>query len=257
MAQIHLTEQSLVDLAEAEDQDNGFADLAETDVAFDDQVVFELSFEEKLAVLTDAVVRHPLNREILYKILAFCREERLLRTVEEEVATYPEFALATQNQYHMVSTLVKAHGLCLVERDVDGNEVLPHQKEGLTEDEIDDLVCSLNYVTTEVGERFVEIHQPKARLVELLGLNPQRSETYIDVLRFVSEKPRSYNEIRGLLEGLPALETVIDGNTVTMQPSVFVDKLERNGALVWDRGWRLTKEGKEFLEDLIANETAK
>ena len=39
-----------------------------------------------------------------------------------------------------------------------------------------------------------------------------------------------------------------------MQPSVFVDKLERAGALVWNEGWRLTEEGEAFLQDLKASE---
>lgn len=257
MAQMHLSEQSMIDLAEAENEDNGFADLAETDVVEEEESTPELTFEEKLSILTDTVIKHPLNREILYKILAFCQEEKPLRVVEEQVALYPEFGLATQNQYHMVTTLVKAHGLRLVERDINGAEVLPEQKEGLSEDEIDDLVYSLNYITTEVGDRFVEIHRPAARLVELLQLDPTRSETYIDVLRYVSEESRSYADIQNFLKGRPALETVIDGNHVTMQPSVFVDKLERNGALVWDKGWRLTEEGKVFLEEMIANAQAK
>ncbi len=34
----------------------------------------ELTFEEKLAELNRTVMRHPLNREILYKTLAFCAE---------------------------------------------------------------------------------------------------------------------------------------------------------------------------------------
>lgn len=257
MSQMNLSMQSMIDLAEAEEQDNGFADLAETDVVEREQVDPELGFDQKLAVLTEAVVKHPLNREILYKILAFCQEERALRVIEEQVASYPEFEHATQNQYHMVSNLAKVHGLRLVERDIDGNEILPEQKSGLTEDEVDDLVFSLNYVTTDVGVRFVEIHRPKARIIELLDLDPARSETYVDVLRFVSEQPRRYDDIKRLLEGHPALETVIDGNRLTMQPSVFVDKLERNGALVWDKGWRLTEEGKEYLKELIANEQPK
>ena len=49
-----------------------------------------------------------------------------------------------------------------------------------------------------------------------------------------------------LLLGRPALQTVIDGHVETMQPSVFVDKLERSGALVWKEGWCLTEEGTRF-----------
>ena len=58
----------------------------------------ELTFEEKLAALNRTVMRHPLNREILYKTLAFCAEERPLREAEDFIAALPQFERATQNQ---------------------------------------------------------------------------------------------------------------------------------------------------------------
>lgn len=215
----------------------------------------ELTFEEKLAALNRTVMRHPLNREILYKALAFCAEERPLREAEDFIAALPQFGLATQNQYYLLMSLVKAYGLRLVERDDEGAEVRPEQKEGLDEDEVDDLVASISFKTTEVGTYFVDYNKPSARLVDLLNLDPARTDTYCELLEFVDEKPRPYSQIETLLAGRPALQTVIDGRAETMQPSVFVDKLERAGALVWKDGWTLTEEGREFLRDLTSNGT--
>ena len=192
----------------------------------------ELTFEEKLAELNRTVMRHPLNREILYKTLAFCAEERPLREAEDFIAALPQFERATQNQFYMLMSLVRSYGLDMIERDEDGNRVLPEQKEGLSEDEVDDLVAEISFKSTDVGER---------------------TDTYIDLLEFVEAAPRPYGQIEELLLGRPALQTVIDGRVETMQPSVFVDKLERAGALVWKEGWTLTEEGREFLEDLKVN----
>ena len=100
---------------------------------------------------------------------------------------------------------------------------------------------------------FVDYNKPSARLVDLLHLVPERTDTYIELLEFVEAAPRPYGQIEELLLGRPALQTVIDGRVETMQPSVFVDKLERAGALVWKEGWTLTEEGREFLEDLKVN----
>lgn len=161
--------------------------------------------------------------------------------------------MATQNQYYMLTSLVRAHGLEMIERDEDGNVVAPEQKEGLTEDEIDDLVAAFSFKTTEVGSYFVEYNRPSARLVDLMHLAPERSDTYIELLEFVDGDARTYPQIEALLSGRPVLETVIDGHRETMQPSVFVDKLERAGALVWKDGWTLTEEGREFLQDLKVN----
>lgn len=116
----------------------------------------ELTFEEKLAALNRTVMRHPLNREILYKTLAFCETERPLREAEDFIAALPQFNLATQNQYYLLTSLVKAHGLELVERDEAGEPVTAVQKEGLTEDEVDDLVAAISFKTTEAGAYFVE-----------------------------------------------------------------------------------------------------
>lgn len=239
-----------VDVPEEElDQDGN--DFNDDITLVEEEAPVELTFEEKLAALNACVMRHPLNREVLYKALAFCAEERLLNEAEGYMASLPQFELATQNQYAMLMSLVKARGLEFIERDDEGNRVTPDMKEGLTEDEADDLVATWSFKTTEVGDYFVEYNAPKARLVDLLSLAPERTESYIDLLEFVGDKPRTYPQIEGMLRGAPALETVIDGHRETMQPSVFVDKLERAGALIWkDAGWSLTEEGEEFLADM-------
>lgn len=240
------------------EEDNGFVDPADNDMAAiaerQAEPALELTFDQKLDKLGYTVTRQPLDRELLYKTLVFCQEERPLNVVEQEMATYPEFAHCTTNQYYLITKLVRAYGLDLIEKDVDGNVVTPEQKVGLTEDEEDDLVASFHYKTTEVGRAFIEEYSPKARLVQILNLNPERTETYVDVLEFVKAQPRTYAEIQKLLAGRPALQTVIDGHVETMQPSVFVDKLERAGALVWNEGWTLTEEGVEFLEEMKADE---
>ena len=237
----------------------------------------ELTFEEKLAELNRTVMRHPLNREILYKTLAFCAEERPLREAEDFIAALPQFERATQNQFYMLMSLVRSYGLDMIERDVQGSLGSDgmrgiddahraqgsqgahgvgeprEQKEGLSEDEVDDLVAEISFKSTDVGDWFVDYNKPSARLVDLLHLVPERTDTYIELLEFVEAAPRPYGQIEELLLGRPALQTVIDGRVETMQPSVFVDKLERAGALVWKEGWTLTEEGREFLEDLKVN----
>ncbi len=240
-----------------EEQDNGFVDLADDDVthvaAVEEEKTTgdsELAFEEQVVALETAVARHPLNREVLYSILSFCQQERSLRAVEQAAEALPIFKGATQNPYHMVCTLERFGGLVRIERDADGEEVTPVRKEGLSEDEVDDLVCDLCFATTDVGARVVELHDPAGRIRRLFERENERATAFEDVLAFVGEAPRSYPEIQALLRGRPELSVVIDGTPETMQPSVFVDKLERAGALVWKEKWELTEEGRKFLEGL-------
>ncbi|WP_296011070.1 hypothetical protein [uncultured Adlercreutzia sp.] len=205
---------------------------------------------EEVDSIGTAVVRHPLNREVLYQLLVYCQEERTLEEAEQYAMTLPQFSSATQNPYRMLCTLVESKGLRRIERDHLGNEVTADMKEGLAEDDAEDIVASEHYQTTEAGIEFIEQYSPKSRLVKMLSLAPERSKDYCDLLEFVEEQPRTYSEIVSLLEGRDALQIIIAGHRETMQPSVFVDKLERAGALVWQDGWRLSEIGAEFLKEM-------
>lgn len=235
-----------------EEVDNGFADPAQTDVDADNQEETALTFEEQFAHLLNVISKHPLNSEIMHKTLKYCTEERLLADVEREIASFPEFSRATQNQYHMVSTLVKAGGLDFIERDEAGNLVTPERKAGLTEDEIDELVATWSYRTTELGNAAVADRTPFARFAELVDYTAERKSAYIDVLKFVAEAPRSIKEVEALLEGRPEMQAMVYGRMETLKASVFVDKLGRAGVLVWDGKWRLTQEGEEILAELTS-----
>jgi len=235
----------------AEEIDNGMVDPAPNDVSELSEAVEEAKTdEEKLSILNGCVTRHPLNREAMYKTLKYCVEERELHDIEEHIATFPEFPRITMNQYYLVKSLVEAYGLELIERTEEGERVTPEMKEGKTEDEIDDLVFSLNYQTTPIGEQLVAKHSPNARFAALLDWEPSRRDTYIEVLEFIAQKPRPYAQVEGLLKGSPVLQTVIDGRIETVQPSVFLDKLERAGVLVWNKNWNITEEGREYLEGM-------
>ena len=209
-----------------------------------------LSDKDKLYILEETVTRHPLNRELMYKILAHCAQEYPLECLEKTIATWPEFNSSTQNQYHLLETLTKAYGLQKYEYDENGVVVTSDSISELNDDEIDELIYETRYLTTDTGQLFVQKHHPRARIVELLSLAPERTDVYIELLEYISEEPRTYNQIKQLLGNHPALEIYIEGQSQVMQPSVFVDKLERAGALVWDKGWCLSEEGNIYLQDL-------
>lgn len=211
----------------------------------------ERPFEERLADLERAVTRHPLHREILYRTLAFCEQRRELTAIEGEIASYPEFRRATQDQYHLVEMLEHTGGLTRTPLDAEGADVTPERLEGLSEDEADDLVATYAFQTTDVGCALVEQHTPRARLIELMGLVPERADTYAELMSYIEEKPRTYADICSLLKGRPALIRLADdGEPQEMQPSVFLDKLEQAGGVEWNDGWVLTDEGRQFLDEL-------
>ncbi|MDK7724344.1 hypothetical protein QP551_06505 [Slackia exigua] len=236
-------------------QDNGFSRPAENDEAVlsrqrKQQAQAASSPEEKKRALSRLITRQPLNRELMMRILSFCSEERTIADIDEFVAQFPEADRATENPAYMTKSLAREGGLSVVEHAADGRVVAPEEKDGLTEDEVDDLVASVGYLVTDTGRAVAAEHSPAARLADLMGARPDRAETFEELLRFVKEEPRSYDDIKSLLAGRPVLETVINGRTEAVQPSVFVDKLERAGVLAWDKGWKLTEEGRSYLSDL-------
>ena len=212
--------------------------------------VDDATFSRQVAKLTAAVARQPLQREILYKVLTYCQESRGLQEIEHEVTTYAGFKHAANSPYHFIEVLENAGGLERFELDDEGEVVTPERKEGLTDDEIDDLVASYAFMTTPVGMAVVEQHTPRARIIELLNLVPERKDAYIELLEFCSDEPRTYNEVSQLFKGRDVLVRIVDGEPQTMQPSVFIDKLEAAGGIEWRDGWVLTEEGKSYLAEL-------
>ena len=193
------------------------------------------------------VMKQTLHREILSQTLGFCRERRALTDVEDEIATYPEFQCATQDQYHLISFLVDAGGLDQLELDVNGEVVCEERKAGLTEDEIDDLVVSYTFVTTAAGlVVFEEQLGPETRVGDALAGTPEHADTYLTIMAFCRES-RTYQEIEDLLadSGLSLLGA--EGDAV--HPSCFVSALETAGALVWNGGWLLSDDGRALLEN--------
>lgn len=206
----------------------------------------ELTFEERFDKVSSAVLKQPLHREILYRTLLFCGEQRDLPDVEAEIATYPEFAHAAQNQYRLITFLVEAGGLERLELDEDGAVVTPEQKEGLTEDEIDDLVFSYALITTDAGAAVAEALNPKRRIMEIFGLDPAYEATYVEVLEYCAE-PRRIADIEALLKDRSVLAFGRTASEQAIKPSFFVDQLERGGGIVWKNGWVISNEGREIL----------
>lgn len=87
--------------------------------------------------------------------------------------------------------------------------------------------------------------------VHCLTKVPQRLGAYLDVIDFCTI-PRSYKEVDTLLRAGDALRASVASNSQPLQPSFFLDMLERNGGLVWKDGWIATGKGKELAKTLRA-----
>ena len=244
------TEDELVaDLTDVARESDSLDDIqvSEADAGYIDPVVFG----RMVAKVTEAVTRNPLQRELFYKVLSFCQESKPLREIEQMVMALPGFERTSANAYHFIAVMENAGGLERFELDDEGDVVDDARKAGLTEDEIDDLVAEYAFMTTPAGQAVVEQHTPRARIIELLGLVPERRDTYIELMEFLAEEPRTYNAVTQLLDGRDVLWHLDSkGNPELMQPSVFLDKLHDAAAIEWQQGWQLSEEGRAYLDEL-------
>ena len=94
----------------------------------------------------------------------------------------------------------------------------------------------------------VEQHEPAFRLAQLLEVDSSYGAVYRELLEYLYEQPRSYNDVKNHFKNEPLSSLIVGGNLQFMQPSVFVDRLERAGAIVWNGGWTLSDAGMEYVE---------
>lgn len=239
------------DLVTAEENERFWTELLNQDAsepeAFRDEDSEEdLTFEEAVAQLRKTITASPQHREIYLQLLAFCAKRYSLEEAESFVTGLPEFPNAAQPPYRLIRTMVDAGGLAWVELTEEGHVVLPDDKVGLSEDEVDDLVTSFAVETTPVGEQAKDDLSPQRRMKKLFDEVPSRLETYRNVMEFC-RRPRTYQEVHDLLSSAPPVAG-LDGKP--LQPSFFLDMLERAGGLRWDGGWHVTREGVELLPHL-------
>lgn len=231
--------------------DKAFADEAVNKDLAEVHEAPECSFDEQVANLTRFIHFEPLIREIDYQVLCFCNERKGLSDIEEFIAQLPQFKGATRDQYHLITELVDHYGLEFFELDEAGNPVSEADKAGLTEDEIDDLVVSFAYLTTEVGREVAAQLDPKKRLADLFEAEPRRVETYVALLEFLREK-HSFADVDTFMRGCASAELSREAGDGGVQPSVFVDRLERAAGLFYDGGWQTTEAGVAFLAEHAA-----
>ncbi len=208
-----------------------------------------VSLGERIEAILHLMNAAPLHREIYVKLLGFCAQRRTLGEAEDEVGGYPEFPQAALSNYRLIRNLVDAGALDWIELDGDGEPLAEERKAGLSPDEVDDLVADFAVQTTEAGAAAAERMRPERRLEELLDREPQRSDALLDVLTFCQD-PHSLGQIADFLEQGGFLDNLRAITGQPLQPSFFVDMLERAGVIEWQGSWRITTGGRLALEQL-------
>lgn len=176
--------------------------------------------ESAAAKVFRRITTEPAHRAVLYKILDFCRTERSTAEIDEQVLSYPEMRLAVYSPQVLLSWLVQAGGI----------EVMEDEKGAQA------------FVTTQAGKNVVRLENPVSLLERLIAQDPAYHDIYLQVLQ-TCLTPKSKADIETLLDGNPILENP------KVYPSYVIGKLEESGGLEWDGKWRTTQPGREFCNE--------
>lgn len=192
---------------------------------------------ESLELLQRAIWKQPLHKHIYRKILVYLNEAHTTEETEAFIAEVPEFAYAIYPEGRLLDVLERAGG---IERQTGA--------ERLGEDPADDLgiLDGITWVTTELGQQYVEASDPLVQLRELVALKPEREATYRFVLKTCNKAPQTRDD---LLEAIDAYRTK-HGDEEEIKSSVYLDRLERVGGLYWKDKWTITDEGAAFYAEL-------
>lgn len=216
--------------------------------------VAPLEYDEALSRLHNLLDTRPLRKEIFRRTLELCLKRRDFADAESLISEFPQFHYDNQTPYQFIKSLINAGGLELLKIGDEGQVFYDEAFAGMTVDEADDVIVSFSLETTAPGKAIAEELSPKRALSDLLTKFPDRTGVYRDLLSFVESNHCNYAQIETLFKGrdFSAIKTIGAEKHVAVQPSVFVDNLERAGGIVWqDGGWSLTFEGKALLKELL------
>lgn len=174
------------------------------------------------------------NKPMLLDILRYCDGVApLLRDMEAELGPEAQEAGATQPIPILADWLVQSGALESRDVDESGAEIDETRREGLTSDEIDDLVFDAAYRATEAGMKIIQHFDPTRATQEVIAKDPQLSSAYQGLIEFLSTR-RSLGEISRYLDDAWGIGLHGDEGIAA---STLVDRLKNAGCIKWDDGW--------------------
>lgn len=215
-----------------------------------------MDHEARVQATLDCLGRKNNQKEILFDLLVFCKEEREEQDVESFLEQHKQFADGYHSAQKYLLFMQRTGGIEEREYDCDGVLITDAMRDelrelGAPEEEIEDLAVEWRFITTDAGNEAIERFDPASRTREMLAEQREsRHPTFRRLLQFCEDEPRSLDEITTFLASDPGLEKDPRTGVMGMQPSAYIGKLDQAGALTWEGGWKTTPGGMEVLETL-------
>ena len=210
-----------------------------------------MGFDERVDATLETLRRRTTFRDILYGLLGFCETEQPYEQIEPYVEGFVEFHRNRQSPRRYVQMLLRTGALEEIELNQDGEPLTEEAKakaveEGLDPEDLDTLVYDWRVVATDAGRAARDRFSPVSRIEELIGADPEREEAFLRIMEFCLE-PRYMGQIADAFAGKPFLG-IDEENRLPRQPSAYIEKLDRAGAVKWDgQHWSITEQGEEYL----------
>lgn len=206
--------------------------------------------ESSVVEVVDCLCRHPRHRELLYKTLAYCSEEKQLADVEDWIEHQPEFPSALQDASSLVKSLADHRGVSITTLDEDGHplgdeEIESMVREGKRE-QVAFALSQRKVKTTPQGNAALTLLSPERRISAFVEKIPGRREAFIELLKFC-RTPRTLDEVNDLFADSPYLSPTEQSGRQKLRPAYFLDRMEEAGGLVWKKVWVTTEAGEQFL----------
>lgn len=193
--------------------------------------------------------RDPAGEQLYLQTLEHCEDG----TTEEEAADFVEGLRTSSRQVQsgssIVATLIRLGGLArtiLVDGRPYAGTIGDLQRD---EKVADDAKIETLVRTTEEGCRIAAQVRARSGLAALVTAHPEHRDGYMAALEACAQVPEGLttNELQERLIEASIVQPGVEG-AQQLHASYFTSKLERAGALVWDRRhWCATQEGKDAL----------
>lgn len=207
-----------------------------------------MEYSESIVALDILLGKEPANQGLYAAALEYCKEKVPEREAVDYVESQKSSVSQIQSGESMIAVLIRRGGLERILM-VDG-EVYEGTLQDLQEDDSidDDAEIESFVITTEAGVQVAQAFRVQNSLEALFGEFPQFVPGYTEVLKQCQDpEGKTTNELQ---EALIAAGIIGPGNTQAqvIHASYFTSKLERYGALVWDRKrWHITPKGEGIL----------
>lgn len=201
-------------------------------VVFTARVLLKVAFDEGVKTMEENIKRRisvePRYEKALYRILGDCLDPIAFSDLERKIGSYPEMQVRFHEPATLVSWLVDAGALEALEVEPGGDEA--NRSEG-----------DIALATSEAGKQIWAEHETTDDMARLIGTAGSLARAYKRVLE-LCRTPQSKRTVERALSE----EGLLD--TKQRQASCFLDKLEKAGGLVWNKGWTTTRQGLSQLD---------